>query len=161
MNVSYGSAQRAMKELLSLTPYKISVLQEELKPTDFEKQVKFCNWMQNLIENRPNVFESIVFPTKHIFTKAVTLIAKIIVFGVQKTLIIFMKQHFKRNRIVGPLFFNHNLNSEGYIQIIRDFIAQLEYSERLCWLQQDGAPCHTASSTLIEKRHIKFKYGHI
>lgn len=53
-----------------------------------------------------------------------------------------------RQRIVGPIFFESTVNAEKYREIITDFIALLEPSERDCWFQQDGAPAHTAAETM-------------
>ncbi|XP_076545898.1 uncharacterized protein LOC143305599 [Osmia lignaria lignaria] len=53
-----------------------------------------------------------------------------------------------RKRIVGPFFFERTVTSEVYEQIIIQFISSLEPNERHCWFQQDGAPAHTAASTM-------------
>jgi hypothetical protein len=40
------------------------------------------------------------------------------------------------------------VNSPVY-QDITKFIALLELDERECWLQQDGAKCHTSNETML------------
>jgi hypothetical protein len=45
--VSVGSAWTATK-LLHICPYKITVV-PEIKPVDYEKRVRFCNWFINHI----------------------------------------------------------------------------------------------------------------
>ena len=158
VGISYGSTQTAMTKLLNLHPYKVSVVQE-LKLPDYGKRVNFCNWMLDVIENRPHVFESVFFSDEayfhlsgyvnsqnyrtrstenpHQFHQTPLYPQKI---GVWCAI--------SRTRIVGPIFFTQSLNSENYQEIIMQFIAQLEPSERYCWFQQDGAPCHTSGSTI-------------
>jgi hypothetical protein len=49
--------------------------------------------------------------------------------------------------MVGPIFFSGTVIAEKYQEIIMQFISLLN-EERFCWLQQDGATLHTASSTM-------------
>ena len=54
-----------------------------------------------------------------------------------------------RYRIIGPLFFETNINSEAYQELIQQFITLLQVDERKCWFQQDSATAHTAASTMV------------
>ncbi|XP_033608191.1 uncharacterized protein LOC111866527 isoform X2 [Cryptotermes secundus] len=51
-------------------------------------------------------------------------------------------------QIVGPIFFETTVNSPVYQDIITQFIVLLEVDERECWLQQDGATCHTSNEAM-------------
>lgn len=48
----------------------------------------------------------------------------------------------------GHFFFDSTVTAKKYREIITDFIALLEHSERDRWFQQDGAPAHTAEETM-------------
>ena len=55
-----------------------------------------------------------------------------------------------RQKVIGPIFFEGNLNAERYRdEILFDFIDQLDEKEmEHAWFQQDGAPAHTAHDTM-------------
>ncbi len=53
--------------------------------------------------------------------------------------------------MVGPFsfFFSRtSINSERYCEIIQQFIATVEPSERYLWFQQDNATAHTSQATM-------------
>lgn len=58
-----------------------------------------------------------------------------------------------RRRIIGPIFFNKNINAVNY-QFLSPFIEQLHDDELLHgYFQQDGATAHTARTTMVYLSH--------
>lgn len=52
-------------------------------------------------------------------------------------------------RIIGPIFFEDNLNSHRFGIIFNEFTNQLtSYERKHCWFQQDSATCHTSRESL-------------
>ncbi len=54
-----------------------------------------------------------------------------------------------RKRVIGPLFIDSTINSPHYQCLIKDFLDELPFSDRLTeWFQQDGATPHSANQTM-------------
>ncbi len=53
-----------------------------------------------------------------------------------------------RRRIVVPIFFTSTITGDVYLDIIPQFVSQLEKSERLSWLQQGNARPHVSMNTV-------------
>lgn len=156
--ISYGSAQKAMKKL-HLRAYHVRSVQE-LKEPDKQKRLLYCRWFRSFVDTKGIVQLDRVFFTDeawfhlsgyvnsqntriwstenpHVFHETPLHCLKI---GVWCAV--------SRHRIVGPIFYEGNVNSVVYQDIITQFISLLEYDERFCWLQQDGATCHTSNETM-------------
>lgn len=156
--ISYGSAQKAMKKL-KLRAYHVRSVQE-LKEPDKEKRLLYCRWFRTFVDTNNIVQLDRVFFTDeawfhlsgyvnsqntriwstenpHVFHETPLHCLKI---GVWCAV--------SRRRIVGPIFYEGTVNSIVYQDIITQFISLLENDERYCWLQQDGATCHTSNDTM-------------
>ena len=56
-----------------------------------------------------------------------------------------------RRRIIGPIFFHETLNTARYLEIVNEFVDQLDDDElRNGYFQQDGATCHTSNESMAE-----------
>ena len=159
-NISLGSSHTAVRKILKLYPYKIQVLQQ-LSETDFTKRISYCRWFVNFLDNDPTRLDNVYFSDEawfqldgyvnnqnfrmwcsenpHCYKEAPLHSQKI---GVWCAV--------SRKKIIGPIFFDGRLNSEAYLNIIMEFIGQLELDDSRCWFQQDGATCHTSATTTEE-----------
>lgn len=157
-NISLGSAHTAVRRILKCYPYRMQVF-HELNNADFAKRVRYCQWFKTFIRGNIGILDQLFFTDEawfhlggyvngqnyrtwgtdnpHIFIESPLHPQKI---GVWCAV--------SRRRIIGPLFFETTVNAALYEDIIQQFIACLQEDERYCWLQQDGATCHTARSSM-------------
>lgn len=158
LQISYGSAQKAMKKL-HLRAYHVRCVQE-LKELDKRKRLDYCTWFRAFVDNHgiaklDRVFFSdeawfhlsgyVNSQNSRIWSSENPHVLHERPLHCQKTGVWCA---LSRRRIVGPLFFETTVNSVVYQDIITQFIALLEEDERYCWLQQDGATCHTSNETM-------------
>ena len=157
-NISLGSAHMGVRKILKLHPYKVQVFYE-LISTDFPKRINYCQWLLNAINDNPSILDNMFFSDEawfqlngyvnsqnyrfwsssnpHQYIEAPLHSAKTGVWCAMS-----------RKKIIGPIFFSGRLNFEAYINIIMEFIGNLEVEDRYCWFQQDGASCHTSAMTI-------------
>ncbi len=153
---SRTSVHRTLRAL-HLHPYRISSRQE-LKPPDYGKRLRFCQWFQRFTHSGMGALDRTFFTDEawvhldgyvnaqnfriwssenpHAFVERGLHPQKV---GVWCAV--------SRRRVVGPFFFYDTITAARYQVIVRDFIASLEIDERDSWFQQDGAPGHSAGST--------------
>lgn len=140
-------------------PYRVTVMQQ-LLPVDIPQRIQYCQWFNDNLNTNDilNVtfmsdeawfhlsgyinsqnYRTWATENPHHFVETSLHPAKI---GVWVAM--------SRRRIIGPIFFNENINAERYrTQILEVFINQLHDDElRTGYFQQDGAPPHIAHNTL-------------
>lgn len=156
-DVSVGTAHTAVRKILELFPYKVTVVQE-LKPADHGKRMQYCEWFNNFIQqNGIDVLNETFFTDEAWFHLSGYMNSQNSrLWSTANPLCIHEEPlhsvkigvwiAISRRRIVGPIFFNETINAQRYCtQILYPFIGELELSEILNgYFQQDGATAHTA-----------------
>lgn len=139
-------------------PYKLTVV-HELLPTDFQKRIDYCTWFnENLNDDLLDIsfFSDEAWfhlsgyvnsqnyriwnaENPHVYRETPMHPIKI---GVWIAM--------SRRRIIGPIFFQDNINAANYREhILEPFIQQLHDDEiQYGYFQQDGATAHTAHDTI-------------
>lgn len=141
-------------------PYRVTVTQQ-LLPVDIPRRIEYCQWFNENLRNDDNILDLTFFSDEawfhlsgyinsqnyrtwatenpHTFVETALHPQKI---GVWIAM--------SRRRIIGPIFFNENINAERYRTLILEvFINQLHDDElERGYFQQDGAPPHVARVTL-------------
>ncbi len=153
--ISKTSCGRAAKKS-KFHPYRVSVV-HELKPADYVKRVKYCEWFLKFIENDSVLLINYTFFTDEAWFHLSGYVNS------QNTRVWATKNPHEfiesslhplkigvwcaisRKRIIGPIFFENIINSQEYLRIIQEFISELDEEEiNECYFQQDGASCHTS-----------------
>ena len=133
---------------------------QQLKEPDYEARRRYCKWFLNFLE-----VEGVSVPDKLFFTDEAwfhldgqvnnqnsrswcTANPREIREKPLHSAKISVWCAISRKRIVGPLFFDTTITAGRYQELVYQFISLLEPEERRCWFQQDGAPAHTAGSTM-------------
>lgn len=141
-------------------PYKIS-LHQELSEDDYLHRINFCVWAQEKTNENPAFFRDILWTDEATFRSNGEVNRHNMRYWS------FENPHWMRvvdnqrywtlntwcgiigNRIIGPHFFDGNLNGDIYNDFLNNVLPDLlmglpqEVRERM-WLQQDGAPAHYA-----------------
>ncbi len=163
VKLSLSTTRRIIRHELNYHPYKLAVTQK-LNPDDYQKRKSFSEKMLDKIENDEIDADKILFtdeahfhltgavnkqntrywaPTgdnpqaieeKPLHEQRVTVWAGVAAWG-----------------IVGPFFFDGNVNTARYAEMLNTFlIPTLRRRRRLSstWFQQDGATCHTSNETM-------------
>ena len=164
-----STLQRILKDDLALYPYKIQS-KNKLKPADLVRRLAFCQWLVH-----PRRIHNITFV---IGDEAQFLVnGKVCTQNVRHYAprgnppVNFTYETDSNNRqsvrvwagvvdqhLLGPFFFNGNLDSQGYINLIQQQVIpalqQLGYRQarhgvhfNAMYFIQDGAPCHTSRQT--------------
>ena len=160
--LSIGSAHKALTKKLNLYPYKITVTQQ-LKETDYEKRIQYCEWVQA----HPHVMDITFFSDEAWFTLDGTVNSQNNrvwctenPYEIQESPLHSAKIgvwcSVSRRRLIGPIFFETTVNSDVYISnILRPFINKLTADElRTSHFQQDGATAHTSSKSMDYIRKV-------
>jgi transposase len=154
LSISCSSLRRLMKDL-NLKPYKPRLLQA-LNEDDPDRRVEFCEWILDSIQDNPNLLDRILWTDEAIFQTNGRVNRHNCVYWSDTNPHFIIEQELNvprvvvwggiwSNGIVGPFFFEGNVTSESYLQMLKDnIIPQLqEHSgfSTMIW-QQDGAPPH-------------------
>lgn len=157
--LSVGTVQTVVRSRLGLYPYKISVV-PELDPNDPEQRKKYCQWFLTMVPLNGDGLDDWYFSDEawfhldgyvnsqnsriwasvnpHVFSERSLHAQKIGVWCVMSRKRIFLT------------FFHENVSAEVYTQMLEQFVATLSQDELdRAWFQQDGAPAHTARTTLL------------
>lgn len=165
--ISVGSAHSAVRKSLALYPYKVTAM-HELKETDKGKRLQYCMWFKDFVIHYDNILEKTFFTDEAWFNLSGYVnsqnrriwCAENPHEYVQKPLHsqkIGVWCAISKRRIIGPIFFNDNVNSDLYLDhIIHPFIGELNEEEReSAWFQQDGATAHTSNKSLrVLRQHF-------
>lgn len=132
---------------------------QELSPNDFVKRQRFCEWSLNKLQQDPNFFHYVLFSDEATFHKNGSVNKHnlhyyddrnpnfIRTVDSQHRWSINVWAGMVGYKIVGPHFFEENLNGQNYEEFLRtefeEFLDDLplDIFVRL-WFQQDGAPAH-------------------
>lgn len=139
--------------------YKVHI-SHTLRPGDENRRLRYCNWLVERIANDPDFLSKVIWTDESRFTncgffnrnnKRLWSIANPrrnmprrnqIRFGINVWAGLY------KNRVIGPLLFEGNLNGERYLNFLRtEFANYIDDTVPLrelpgMWLQQDGAPPH-------------------
>lgn len=158
IGVSGTSVRRILKRN-KFRPFKPRFI-HTLKARDFDARFDFCAWVQGQIEEDRRFHKFILFSDESTFTSNGTVSSQNCRWWADRnphfTIECRDQYHFKvnvwcgifRNRLIGPYFFRNNLNSETYLNFLRNDIANVisqmpEEEKRRLWFQQDGASIHS------------------
>jgi hypothetical protein len=122
-DISKTSCGRAAKKL-KLHPYRVSVI-HELKPADYNKRVKYCEWFLKFIEN-DSVLNYTFFTDEAWFHLSGYINSQNTRVWATKNLHEFLESPLhslkigvwcaiSRKRIIGPIFFKNIINSQEYL----------------------------------------------
>lgn len=157
----HGVSQRTCLRILKeqkFHPYHI-VLTHKLDDRDFDRRLQFCNWAQNQLARDPFFFSRVLFTDESTFNNRG---------GVNRHNCHYWSEinpHWQRseefqhqwslnvwagiigNCVIGPYFFEENLNGETYLTFLQHNLPCLLENVTLevrrdMWFQQDGAPAH-------------------
>ncbi len=166
LGVSRTSFRRILRDL-SFHPYKILITQE-LKPTDYGQRLKFAQTMKRKLQSgeieRSNL---LISDEAHFHLNEFVNKQNCRYYAVDHPKLIHEKPlHSPRVTvwcavaewgIVGPYFFEGNVNTESYTQMLHQFlIPELKRRRKLksTIFQQDGATCHTSKITMAMLRRV-------
>ena len=133
---------------------------QELKPTDFPKRVEFCQFIQEKLHEDNNFLDKILFSDGARFSKNGAVNRHNCHYYSQVNPRWIRGTHFQNiiisvnvwcgiinDHIIGPYFFDGNLNGEMYLQFLETQLGPLLEEidldmRRVMWFQHDGAPPH-------------------
>ncbi len=154
LDISRSTLQRIMKDL-NLKPYRPKLLQA-LNEDDPDRRMEFCEWILDAIEEEPTLLDRILWTDEAIFQINGRVNRHNCVYwsDINPHVIIEQELNVPRvvvwggiwsNGVVGPYFFEGNVTSESYLQMLKNnIIPELEEHsnfQTMIW-QQDGAPAH-------------------
>lgn len=144
-----------------LHPYNVRLVHEILPP-DFQRRLDFCSWLlQKDIEDY-TFLEKILFTDEAQFSKnGIINLHNLHSWSEQNPhtarqtrsqfrFSVLVWAEIIGNRLIGPHILPHRLNSEAYLQFLRDDLPCLLENislqlRRDMWFQHDGAPAHTTN----------------
>lgn len=157
IGVSKSHIQRILKEA-KIHPYK-PIFRHTLEAGDDEKRLFFCLWMGSKIMENRNFHHSIVFSDESTFSTNGTVSSQHVRhwsdtnphFRIANRRQYFVKVNVwcavSYHGIIGPYFFENNVNQHTYLDMLRDFLSDglsvlpLAYRNSM-YFQQDGCPAH-------------------
>lgn len=159
VGVSKSNVQRILKEN-KYHPFKIQLVQG-LKPTDFERRLEFIACIQVILHESPNIFSQILWSDESRFHNNGVVNRHNSHYWSQENPHWVRESNFQttwginvwcglfNGSIIGPYFFNENLNGLRYLHFLENDLIQLmediPIAERQgIWWQQDGAPPHNS-----------------
>ena len=164
-SIGKTNAWKATK-LLKFHPYKLNVVQQ-IKPVDYDKRVRFCNWFNT------QVHDGILGPQLTFFTNEAWFSLSGYVNSQNRrhwcadnpNIIFELPLHNQKigvlcaisaRRILGPIFFEGILNSQKYVEeILNPFFSNLSEAEQMYgFFMQDGATAHTAGTSITALRDV-------
>ncbi|XP_036145999.1 uncharacterized protein LOC118646659 [Monomorium pharaonis] len=157
LGIPRSTIRRIMKKL-KYHPYHITLTQA-LSQRDMQLRIQFCQWAQQMIRAEQNFFNFVMFSDESTFKNNGELNRHNCHYWSD------VNPHWHRpidnqNRwsinvwcgivngyLIGPYFFDGNVNGENFLAFLRDDLPQLlenvdlQTRQRL-WIQLDGAPPH-------------------
>lgn len=149
-------------------PYKIKLVQElHEDDSDRRRRLEFCEVMSRSLIDTPNLLYNICFSDECTFSLNGLVNRHNCRYWAESDPHVMREFHTQRpqklnvwcgilgDHIVGPFFIDGNLNSESYLELLREAvdpqITQIlendeAFSENLLAFQQDGAPPHFAAT---------------
>lgn len=165
-DVSVGSCHKILATDLHMHPYKMQVYQE-LLPPDYEKRVRYCQWFQENVND--DVLNTTFFSDEAWFHLTGYVNSQNMRMWSSQNPHYFRETGLhpikigvwiavSRRRLIGPIFFDGNLNAERYRNnILEPFVNQLHDDElQMGHFQQDSARPHIAHETI---RYLEQFFG--
>ena len=160
-NIGLATAHKANKRQLKLFPYQIMAVQE-LKTTDHDKQLRYCRWFNQFIEENTADMLDVTFFTNeawfhlsgHVNSQNSRLWSSDNPHSLHETPLHDKKVGvwfaISKRRIIGPIFFMNTINSKRYcLDILHAFISQMTSDEiNYSWFQQDCAAAHISGRSM-------------
>lgn len=159
---SFGTVARVLKKH-GLHPYHVC-LHQDLSEADFERRLDFCNWGLIKIEEESDFLQRVMWTDEARFCRNGTVNVHNAHYWSQQNPH-WLRQHKHQvrwsvnvwcgilgDRIIGPYFFEGNLDSKKYTQeilsiVVDNFACDLSLNDlRKVWFQHDGAPPHFSTS---------------
>lgn len=159
--VPYGCVQRLLK-LHKFHPYRVKLV-HELNEDDPDRRIQFCEEMEQLIHDDPEIVKKICFSDESTFFLNGTVNRHNCVYWATENPFEYREAHTQfpvkinvwcgilGDRIVGPFFLEENLTGPLYLTLLEDAVLPkiveiVEESDEDYdpWFQQDGAPPHFA-----------------
>lgn len=145
-------------------PYKPQTVQQ-LTILDHERRLEFCVWGLGQLQDDPNFFRNVLFTDESGFTKRGIINRQnfrqwspenpgwTIQIPRQEQWRVNVWAGILNDRIIGPWFFDGNMDSEVYADLLENVLPVLLEDVPLdlrlrMWWQQDGHPAHTARTSL-------------
>ena len=159
--IGHESVRRILKKDLDYKPYKIPVVQM-LKEEDFGARLEACTVMINKLENDPEMKKHILMTDECIFTLDNTLSPSHSRYwsptkprAVQQRPMQPSRLHvwcgLTAEHVFGPYYFDGSVTADTYQTMLRDHLLpdlRRKRMMRIVVFQQDGAPAHTAHTTI-------------
>lgn len=156
-DISKSSVQRVLKQN-KFHAYHPQIVQE-LREGDYDRRMQYCHWALNNITDDPNFFENVLFTDESTFHKSAlpnrhnshqyanTNPHGKIERKYQGRWSINVWGGIIGSRLIGPYFFDENLNGAVYLNFLRNNLNILLedvplLTRRRMWYQHDGAPPH-------------------
>ncbi|PSN55098.1 hypothetical protein C0J52_01889 [Blattella germanica] len=131
-------------EIFELKPYQVTAVRQ-LKEPDRVKHVNLCCWLLDMVA------DGHMDPMMFIMSAVIGRLKN-------PNLLFEQPLHDQEiglwctmttKRIVGLIFFDTTVNTDVYLTFLEEFHPQLtEEEHNCCFLQQDGATCHTSEGHL-------------
>lgn len=159
LNVSTGTCHAVLTDNLTMHPYKLKMYQE-LLPTDYVKRMEYCQFFNQYLNN-DDVLDKTFFTDEAWFHLTGYLNSQNMRIWSTENPHYFRETGLhpvkigvwcamSRRRVIGPIFFEGNINAERYRrEIIDPFVNQLHDDElHTGYFQQDSARPHVANATI-------------
>lgn len=146
-------------------PYKYKILQS-LQPEDYGKRVLFCEFLLAKIHEDPTFLTKIIWTDESKFSREGIVNTRNLHYWANENPHIIREAHFQHqykfnvfvllmgDRIAYEIY-DENLNSNRYLQILRNTVSQFCDNLPLnilpdVWFQLDGAPAHSSGEVDAE-----------
>lgn len=157
-NISKTSIRRIIKKN-KFHPYRIQ-RHQELQESDYQYRLNFCNWVEEQLNENQNILDNIMFTDECTFHRNGFVNRHNFHYYSAENPHYFRVYSQKRwslnvwagimgTTIIGPFFFDGNLNANKYFRFLQENLFELLENVPLAQIrnmifQQDGAPPHHA-----------------
>lgn len=156
-----GTSQRSVGRMIrawGFRPYRLQIL-HQIKPTDYELRLNFCNTFLDGVEMWPGLVDAIWWSDESRFTLGGTINRHNSYYYSDSNPGFFTEvphtnlgtmvwAAVSSNGIIGPYFFDGSINAESYLTMLTDYflpnLHELYGDTSDVFFQQDGAPAHSA-----------------
>ncbi|CAL1678200.1 unnamed protein product [Lasius platythorax] len=171
IGISKTTILRILKKV-KYHPYHIT-LTHTLSQLDMQLRVQFCHWAQQMIRADPNFFYNFMFSDESTF-KNNNVLNRHNCHYWSNVNPIWHRQIDNQHRwsvnvwcgiingyLIGPYFFDGNVNGENFLEFLRNHLPQLLedvdlHTRQRMWIQLDGAPPHYAA---IVRNYLDREYN--
>jgi len=170
-----GIPQRTVARILKARKFHAYhiTLTQHLNFNDYLLRVNFCEWALQMIQQDENFFRYVLFSDEATFSSNGTLNRHNCHYWSDENPHWFRSTNFQ-NRwslmvwcgivngyLIGPYFFEENVNGQNFLQFLRDDLPVLLedvdlFTRERMWLQLDGAPAHYSN---IVRNYLNNRYN--